>query len=279
MVDVSIVICTRNRAEFLPQFLESLSGIESDSYELVFVDSASTDATPSLLAEYKARATVPVTVVTERRPGLGRARNAGWPEAKGRIVAFTDDDCYPQPDFVEQIRLNFQAGIDYLGGRVELYDKEDLPITIKTDLDVEIYEPFKFMGPGALHGANMAFLKSLLEKMDGFDSEMGSGTPFPSEDCDAVFRAATLGAAGKYCPDVVVFHHHRRRSESDRQKIEASYLAGRGAFYMKALAYYPRKLRTIYYWLRSAKYFGWEYLPQEIRIGISYLKHQRGLQK
>ncbi|MGY1489823.1 glycosyltransferase [Methylobacillus pratensis] len=270
---ISVVICTRNRAAFLQPFFSALDKISTTiSWELIVVNNASTDNTAELLAEYANRASVPVRVVYESLPGLGRARNAGWRQAQGEIVAFTDDDCYPEPNFIDKVLAEFaDNNIGFVGGRVELFDPQDLPITIKVDKTPQFYPAYSFIGPGGLHGANFSFRKDILIAMDGFDPCMGSGTPFPSEDCDAVYRALQVGKAGKYSPDIVVYHHHRRRTEADRIKIESSYLAGRGAFYTKILVSYPRKAKTFIQWMKSAKCFGWHFLPKEVWIGIQYL--------
>lgn len=270
---VSVVVCTRNRAEFLPVFLDSLSKISTlISWEIVFVNNSSSDNTQQLLEDFAANISMPVHIVFEALPGLGRARNAGWHAAQADIITFTDDDCYPQQDFIDQIWSEFQdQSIGFVGGRVELYDLQDLPITIKVDKLEKFFPAYTFIGPGYLHGANFSFRKQLLKSINGFDSFMGSGTSFPAEDCDAVYRALNAGYNGKYSPDIVVYHHHRRRTELDRMKIEQTYLAGRGAFYAKTLFNSSKKMRTLYHWMRSANLFGWKFLLKEILIGIDYL--------
>ena len=50
----------------------------------------------------------PLTVVTEQRPGLGRARNRGWRAAAGELVAFTDDECYPSEDYLDRVAACFE---------------------------------------------------------------------------------------------------------------------------------------------------------------------------
>ena len=278
---VSLVVCTRNRAQYLQPFLDAIVRITTTSvWELVVVNNASTDDTAAILADFAQHAPVTVRMVYEPQPGLGRARNAGWRAAHAEIIAFTDDDCYPEPDFIDQIQQQFaDPAIGFVGGRVELYDPEDLPITIKVDKQPQFYPAYAFIGPGSLHGANFTFRKAVLTSMQGFDDCMGSGTPFPSEDCDAVYRALQTGLSGKYSPDVVVYHHHRRKTEADRIKIESSYLSGRGAFYTKLLVYYPNRGKTLIQWLKSAKFFGWHFLPKEVWIGIQYLLYAKKCNK
>jgi len=101
-MDLSVVICTHNRATKLTSVLEHLQSLVAPgdtSWEIVVVDNGSTDNTPAVIAAVAARAGVPVRYVYEGRPGSGAARNAGISESTGEIVAFTDDDIFPAVDW------------------------------------------------------------------------------------------------------------------------------------------------------------------------------------
>lgn len=274
---ISLVICTRNRAQFLRPHLASLAAIQSSiRWEIIFIDNNSSDDTTSLLTQFAQQSTIPVSVLHEEMIGTSNAKNTGWRHSKAKMIAFTDDDCYPAADFIDNVVQAFsEKNISFIGGRVLLHDPDDLPITIKLSEDFDYYNAYSFIGPGNIHGANFTFTRNLLEEVGGFDPLMGAGTPYPCEDCDILLRALNTGIRGKYCPNVVVSHHHRRRSVSDLHKIEASYLAGRGAFYMKALADMPKPLRTAKFWCGSAKNFGFKAFVKEFFIGISYLKARR----
>lgn len=274
---VSLVVCTRNRAPFLPQHLVALAAIKSEIlWDIIFVDNNSSDDTASLLAQFAQQSTVQVSIVHEKIAGLSNARNAGWRHSKAKIIAFTDDDCYPSSDFVTNLAQAFsEKNIGFTGGRVLLHDPNDLPMTIKLSEDFDYHNAYSFIGPGYIHGANFAFTKQLLDELGGFDPLMGAGTPYPCEDCDILLRALNTGVRGKYCPNVVVSHHHRRRTVNDLAKIDASYLAGRGAFYMKALVDMPKPLRTAKFWYDSAKNYGFNAFVKEFFVGISYLKARR----
>src|ERR1700682_5317217 len=124
MMDLSIVIATRNRAEFLPSTLESLRRVRSAlEWEVIFVDNASSDATMQVLKAFQSSCSIPVRVLREPRPGAGRARNVGWHAATGSVIGFIDDDCYPAPDYVDQLNECFHAlEVGFIGGRVLLHD-------------------------------------------------------------------------------------------------------------------------------------------------------------
>lgn len=276
---LSLVVCTRNRAAFLPQHLASLSTIQTDlPWEIVFVDNNSSDETPSLLLNFAENSSVPVSIVHEKIAGLGNARNAGWVQARAQIIAFTDDDCYPDTNFINSVVAAFdERNIGFVGGRVLLHDPKDLPMTIMLSEDADYFNAYSYIGPGHIHGANFAMTKNILEILAGFDSLMGSGTPFPCEDCDIFFRALNTGVRGKYCPEIIVSHHHRRQTSEDLAKIEKAYLAGRAAFYMKSIVDLPKPLRTARMWYHSMRYFGFSAFLKELVIGIQYLAQRRKL--
>lgn len=273
---ISLVICTRNRASFLPQHLDSLRQIKTENnWEIIFVDNNSNDETAVTLNAFAQQSRVPVTVVCEKKIGLSNARNAGWVLAKGEIVAFTDDDCYPAENFIDEVSKVFEdKKMGFTGGRVLLHDPEDIPWTIKLSEDVHYYNPYSFIGPGNIHGANFAIRKSLLEAIGGFDTLMGSGTPFPCEDCDVLLRALRAGSYGVYAPSIVVSHHHRRRM-ADLPKIERAYLAGRGAFFVKAFVDAKYRLPVVYEWMRSLKCFGVSKFFSELYIGMKYIQARK----
>lgn len=192
--------------------------------------------TPLKYSKNSAAATFSCRVISEPAAGLSRARNKGWQCANGDIVAFTDDDCYPQSDYPEQIMNCFLDGkVDYVGGRILLYDVADYPITIQTRETAFQIDPMSFIATGFIQGANMAARKQVLMTVNGFDEALGAGTAFPCEDIDFVSRASASGFIGRYDPRPVVFHHHRRRTTEQIRNLMRSYDVGRGAYFMKCL--------------------------------------------
>jgi glycosyltransferase involved in cell wall biosynthesis len=245
MPDVSIVVCTRNRAPQLTEALRFYRDVEhAGGWELIVVDNASSDETRDVVE--KARAEIPqLRYLREERIGLGAARDRAWREAKAPIVVFTDDDCYPASDFVTRYVdcFNERPDVDFIAGKIYLWDPEDLPITIDLRETAEDIRPCMYLPPGAVQGANMAFRVAALERIGGFDTALGAGTPYPCEDIDAAAAAVWAGMSGRYDPRPVVHHHHRRRHEHFRD-VFSGYDRGRGAYYMKYLL--NPKSRTAY---------------------------------
>jgi glycosyltransferase involved in cell wall biosynthesis len=221
-------------------------------WELVMVDNGSTDDTPSRLKLLARQVEAHVTIVSELRRGLGRARNAGVRAARGALLAFTDDDCYPAVDYVDRVVDAFADPTrDYIGGRILLHDAEDHPITIRVDSAPILIPPCSVVPTGLVQGANMAFRRAVLARIGGFDDALGPGTPFCNDDVDAVARASAGGFTGSYVPEPVVHHHHGRRDPAAVAALWRSYDHGRGAYYAKCILDLPTRRQVARYWWQS----------------------------
>lgn len=250
-MDLSLVISTRNRAAQLEQALESYARLQyQGAWELVIVDNGSSDATPQLLGAFGRRFSGNVRVLQHARPGLGGARNVGWRAARADIVAFTDDDCYPQQDYLARIDGCFSdPRYGFVGGRVLLHDPSDLPVTIQLCNHRVEFPPKSYIAPGEVHGANFAFRRQALEAIGGFDERLGAGTKYHSaEDTDAIARVSAMGWWGLYDPAPAVSHHHRRRDAKERQRMRKAHGIGTGAYFIKCLANPEMRRRYLFRW-------------------------------
>ena len=203
MKPLSIVICTRDRAGPLARCLAALpsESLRAAGAELVLVDNGSTDATPDVVRELADRAPFPVVAVREERAGLSRARNAGLRAATGEVIAFTDDDCELAPDFPELAARLFRGrDARYGGGRILLGDPTDARYCFLDDDRPRTIPPRTPLRPGEIQGANMVVHRDVVERIGGFDTMLGAGTPFRSEDVDYLARASLAGFAGVYAP-------------------------------------------------------------------------------
>jgi glycosyltransferase involved in cell wall biosynthesis len=235
-MDVSLIIATRDRSHQLARCLDSVARIEFDrTWELIVVDNGSNDATADVVKQFAGEASLPLRYVLEPKPGLGNAHNAGVAVAHGQILAFTDDDCYPETDFLKRIWCAFaDPSIGYIAGRITLHDPADYPITTIESTTPYTFLPRRLVTTGSFGGANMAFRRKVLLEIGGFDPLFGPGALFNAEDVDAAARASALGWKGEYRPDVIVRHHHRRKA-SDAPRLLKSYAIGAGAYHMKLL--------------------------------------------
>jgi glycosyltransferase involved in cell wall biosynthesis len=233
---LSVIVCTRDRASRLRACLRAIAAIESSRpWEVIVVDNGSSDDTQAALEEARAVLPVPLTVVNEPVPGITRSRNRGWQAASGDVVVFTDDDCYPTPDFVERVAARFDrdAGLAFVGGAVHLHDPEDARLATVTRQALLDIHPGMFITAGTILSANLAFRRSVLEAIGGFDDVFAYGNGAGGGDVDVVARAAASGWRGLYDPEIVVRHHHGRKPGPDADRALHSYDIGRGVFYAK----------------------------------------------
>jgi glycosyltransferase involved in cell wall biosynthesis len=205
---LAIVVCSRDRADRLRECLTAITATEAD--EVLVVDSASaTGATSAVAAELGLRC------IRVDEPGLARARNAAMRATTADIVAFTDDDCEPQPDWTATIRARITASIvageqvGFVTGRVVATGDGQplsvllgaLPRTFHRDDDAS------HIG----HGANLAIRRACWEALDGFDETLGVGGELrAAEDTDFLWRALRSGWIGHFEPHAVVAHDQWR---------------------------------------------------------------------
>lgn len=275
-VALSLVVCSRDRAHALGPCLAALSALHASvRWELVVVDDASADDTPQMLARFAASAPIDVRLVREPRPGLGRARNAGVAAARGAVVAFTDDDCYPATDYVDAVlRVFDDPAVGYMGGRIARFDPLDDPITTRDVLEPTPLPPYSFVPTGLIQGANMAARRAVLDHVRLFDPALGPGTPFCNDDVDFAARAALAGYAGGYFPGPCVYHAHGRRSPGAVARLRATYDHGRGAYYAKRLIDGPARVRyakELYWALRRVPD---RHAVEELRGALRYAAYR-----
>jgi len=281
MPQISLIVCTRNRAESLPACLNSIEQAavanRAVEVELLIVNNGSTDATAAVLRAWQRSTSVRCRVLLAEQRGLSHARNCGLEHATEKIIAFTDDDCTVASDYLTQVERAYatDAGPALRGGRVELGDPRDLPFTIKTDL-----APQRFTGghPGGfIHGCNLTMSRSALELVGRFDTRLGAGQPIgAAEDSDFVYRAHRSGVMVLYDPSIVVFHHHGRRDFAEVKLLQDVYNLGNGALYAKHGLRDRKLLFRICRDIRSGlwEYFGGPLADKE--FGLSHRKNLRG---
>lgn len=238
MIDISLLICTRNRRASLSATLASIAAAAGGRrLEVIVVDNGSTDDSAALVRAWAADQSFTVRLLAEPRPGLARARNVALAAARGRIIAMTDDDCVLHPDYFAQLARAFaeQPAPVIIGGRILLGDPADLPVTIKLE-DHPMIAPASGFPGGFVMGANLAFTADVRDRLGLFDERFGAGAPFrAAEDTDYLFRALGHGIPVRYDPHFVVDHHHGRRRAEEVVALLAGYGYGDGALYAKHL--------------------------------------------
>ena len=274
LFDLSLMICTRNRAVQIAQTLKWVSAIRSQlKWELVVVDNGSTDRTSAVLAEYAIACDHPVQMVIERDRGVSRAKNAGWRSAKSEIIVCTDDDCYPEENYLDSIFECFSndSRLGFVGGRILLHDPTDRRVTIQESLEPLSFPPGSFIIPGYIQGANIAYRRAALTEVGGFDPWFGGGALYSGEEVELMARISAAGWSGAYDPKPVVYHHHGRKNPKDEWLLRRWYDRGRGAYYGKCIL--NRQMRSVYVkkWLLTRQHQSWGSTALEIMSGLDYV--------
>ena len=241
---MSLIICTKNRAEQLQVCLKELAAasVPPCEMEVILVDNGSTDASGRVIEEFAAASPFGVSCVYCENPGLGLARNVGLAAAKGEWLLFTDDDCYVEPGFFRNFFdfVNLSAASDgqakdirYGSGPIAPYDARHDPRIASLAVETIRVIPAKtLLGAGVVQGANMFFHRSVFNSVGRFNERMGSGTPFACEDIEMAARASLAGFIGAQVPFFKVIHHHKRLiGSAEAESTVESYDYGRGAYF------------------------------------------------
>ena len=238
-LSLTVVICSRDRPEFLRDALSQIGELRAGPgnagpIQIVVVDSASKGTeTAAVAAEFG------ISAVRCDQPGLSRARNAGMRVATGEVVAFTDDDCHPTPDWIEQVRAGFADPlVGVVTGPVhpDRHTKRGVAID---DRDEDFAYEWGFNPAEAGHGANMSFRRSALQQVGDFDELLGAGSDLRSgEDVDMVWRVLRAGWEGRF-ESAAVITHRQWRSTSEAVRMTYGSGLGAGAFAHKARKLQP----------------------------------------
>ncbi|MER3446464.1 MAG: hypothetical protein C4291_06250 [Candidatus Dadabacteria bacterium] len=238
---ISLIICTRDRADLLKSCLQSLSKSSVEFHEIIVVDQSSNiAATISVIEEL-----LPVIrnlryIPTETR-GLSKARNVGIKIATGDIVAFTDDDCIVTSDWAEAIIHEFKRDKDTMAvyGKVPpVFDgartRKMLAIRLKDNRQEykRLVNPWEFQS-----GNNMALRRGVFKEIGYFDELLGPGAELRNcDDADMAYRLLRCGLKVVYTPEAVIYHRLWRK-DVEALRVEKDYNIGAGALLIKHLRY------------------------------------------
>jgi len=214
---VSVVVSTRNRSRTLAQSSVALLAVDypADRWEVIIVDNRSTDDTLAVAHEIARRRPDLVRVIEERELGLSATRNAGIREARGEIIAFADDDSFPESGWLRTlVEALMREDALVVGGSVEPWFQGELPawfteryLVYVTDWDKgpEIQELTYNDYP---RGANIAFRREAFERFGLFSTHLGyKGSRLVScDEIEICLRIERGGGRILYVPGARVRH-------------------------------------------------------------------------
>ena len=215
----SVIICTRNRSTFLGEVCREVVKIDypERAWELLIVDNGSTDNTYQVAQKFAANHEGFVRVVQEPITGLSVARNRGIREARGEVIAFIDDDAFPDPRWLDAlVGALAEPGVMCAGGPVDPMFQGDTKLP---EWFIGRFLPYLTVfdhGPVPVElrfneyprGANIAYRREVFERYGVFSPHLGrKGTRLLScEETEHCLRIERGGGRTLYEPQARVCH-------------------------------------------------------------------------
>ncbi|GAA4402978.1 hypothetical protein GCM10023187_18620 [Nibrella viscosa] len=198
---ISVIVCSYNGSATIRDTLDGLLKLDYPNYEVIVVNDGSTDQLACIAGEY------PFRLISTPNRGLSNARNTGLYAATGEIVAYIDDDAYPDPHWLHYLAYSYlntnHAGV----GGPNLLPGNDGPIAMCV-----------FHAPGGpvhvlttdeiaehIPGCNMSFRREVLLEIGGFDPIYRAA----GDDVDVCWRVQQQGYTIGFHPSATVWHHRR----------------------------------------------------------------------
>lgn len=263
---VTVAVCTRDRSENLRVCLKAIQRLTYPHFDILLIDNAPlTDVAERLLKEEFPG----VRYLVEPRLGLDWARNRAIIEARGDIVAFTDDDVVVDPGWIQALVKVFAEDPDVMAvtGLV-------VPYELETEAQF-LFEGYGGFGKGFERrrvpprngtnrhrwshlaagdlgtGANMAFRRSIFDVIGGFDPALDMGTATcGGGDLEIFFRVIQEGYALVYEPNAIVRHIHRREYNELKTQIRSWGRAVVAYLIRSAIAYPGARFMILFFTVR-----------------------------
>ncbi|MFW5980983.1 MAG: glycosyltransferase [bacterium] len=215
---ISVIIPVYNAEEFLPSLFESIKiqNLDKNLFEVLFVDNSSIDSSHMIIQEFieNNKEYQLKYFHYSKKASSYAARNYGVKRAVGEILAFTDSDCIPENDWLENIYNELKDNTDIIiSGKVELFldDKEniwenfDKTVHMRNDIRVQ---------KNQVATANMAVRKDIFLEL-GFFSEVKSGGDFAWAE-----NAVQLNKEIVYKENITVLHPSRKEFTEIEKKMK-----------------------------------------------------------
>jgi O-antigen biosynthesis protein len=198
---VSVVVCSYNGASTLEEALQYVERLRYPDYEVIVVDDGSSDRTAEVAGRFDVR------LISTPNRGLSSARNTGLAAATGEIVAYLDDDAFPDRDWLRYLALAFQRS-DHVGvGGPNVPPPDEGPIArcVARAPGGPIHVLLSDTEAEHLPGCNMAFRVDRLREIGGFDPQFRAA----GDDVDVCWRLIDEGGTLGFSPGAMVWHRRR----------------------------------------------------------------------
>jgi glycosyltransferase involved in cell wall biosynthesis len=223
----SIIVPTFNRPGQLTTCLQALTRLDypRDRFEVIVVDDGSESPAEAVISSLCNR--LDITLITQAHSGPAIARNKGATHAKGQLLAFTDDDCIPTPNWLKALAVRFGETPDHvIGGRTLNVLLDNLYSTASHFLIEYLYSYYNAKSDQArfFTSNNLALTADRFHRIGGFNTFFPHAAAEDREFCDRWLRH---GFRMAFAPEAMIYHAHRLTLYSlCRQQFNY----GRGAF-------------------------------------------------
>lgn len=210
VLSVSVIIPVYNQANLIGRTILAVARGDLLPMEIIVVDDGSRDDLAGALDQVRGAIPIPLICLAVPHGGPGRARDAGWRNARGDIIAFTDADAEPESGWLAMALVEFdQARVGAVEGKV-----------VTSGTPRVFTHQVKNLSGGRFMTANMFYRRSVIEEVGGFKSRY-------REDSDLAFSVLEHGYTIPFAPECVVMHPPREErwnfyfEKANRKRFEA----------------------------------------------------------
>jgi GT2 family glycosyltransferase len=232
----AVAIPTLDRPKALSRCLDAVLNGTVLPAEVLIIDQGQYDVAEQVISQARLNCAIPLLHCSQPQKGLSAARNLATKQARGQIIAFTDDDCVPSSDWLAQIERTMisSPACDGVTGSILPFGEETsglFPISIRTAEKRTTFQG-RALPWHVGSGGNFAIKRDWLLRIGGYDERLGAGSPGKAaEDTDLFYRLLQAGAIICYEPEAVIYHE--RQDAASLTRSFWNYSHGIGAFTAK----------------------------------------------
>jgi GT2 family glycosyltransferase len=200
---ISVIVCTYNGSATLAACLESLESLNHSAYEVLLIDDGSTEDIGRIV-----RAFPEVRYLRQDHAGLSAARNLGMREAQGELLAYTDDDCIADEDWLRHAAAAFDND-DWAacgGPNIPPRPRNATEAVVASAPGSPTHVMLNDVEAEHLPGCNLIIRKASLKAIGGFREQYHTA----GDDVDVCWRLREAGGRLRFVPGAMVWHHRRR---------------------------------------------------------------------